>query len=113
MTPNKEMSRKTSNKDKVAVAVTSSKDKSNVLLMTCNPFALNQDKNGIKVRVFIDKGSQKSFITASTCKKLGLAISGEHPLSVGSFGSDRRKTYNFQNATVSLLGKNKEVVEIE
>ena len=100
MGPKKEMSGKTSDKDKVTestVAITSSKDKSNVLLMTCNPWALKHEsvKDGIKMRVFIDKGSQKSFITASACKKLGLPVSGKHPLSVGSFGSDQRKTYNF------------------
>ena len=74
-----------------------------VILQTCEAYIALPNGNTEKVRVFIDQGAQKSFITRNLAQKLNLQTRGYEVLSLGTFGTkNRQKPRQFQKAKITF-----------
>ena len=61
-----------------------------VLLQTAKAVVCNYDnEKRLKVRIFLDNDSQRSYILEEVYKKLGLKSLGKHCLSLNAFGSSK------------------------
>nr|CAD2208431.1 unnamed protein product [Meloidogyne enterolobii] len=80
------------------------------LLMTVEVMVSNPRKqeNKIPALVFLDPGSQRSFVSKRIAEKLELAPMGKEDYYLSSFGSEKPKKYESELVRIDLLGKNEE-----
>ena len=78
-----------------------------VLLQTAQTIAFNPDclSKTQRVRIVLDTGSQRSYITESARKSLALATVGEQSMLVTTFGSSQRKERTCEYVKVGLKMK--------
>ena len=101
---------------KETIPVTTSnvaKTKNHVLLQTARSRAYSADDHLVPVRVLLDSGSQRSYITNSLKAKLKLVPLGQERLALNTFGSTGCKRENCDIILVTLQGKRGEDVEIK
>ena len=64
-----------------------------------------KDNSSVSVRLILDSGSQRSYITESLAKGLQLTLDRTDKLSVVTFGSNKPKNINCKQGSLSLLLK--------
>ena len=76
-----------------------------MLLQTAQAFAFNPDAPQISrpVRIVLDCGSQRSYVTDRVRQELSLKSKGEQPLTIMTFGSKEEKTQNCELARIGLV----------
>ena len=84
--PNTEGENKSDTVSKTTIAVR--KSRANVLLQTACTFAYLVDEELVSVRVFLDNGSQRSYITNDLSAKLGLKPIKRERRTLNTFGSE-------------------------
>ena len=78
-----------------------SRSKGSVLLQTATPVATNEDQSkSTTVQILFDNGSQRSYITDSVRRKLGLKSANIETLNLNTFGDG---TYRQQRCEVVTL----------
>ena len=85
----------------------------NVLLQTAQAVVCNRD-NGkrLRVRILLDNGSQRSYISEEVYKKLGLKSLGKHCLNLNTFGSGKIARKHCEVVSLALETSSGEVVNI-
>ena len=78
-----------------------------VLLQTVQTLAFNPEvpQKSQQVRIVLDCGSQRSYVTERLMKELSLNAQGEQPLTIMTFGSKEEKSQICKSARVGLLHK--------
>lgn len=85
------------------------KDKKTILLQTARAVASNEDgSKKVGVRILLDSGSQRSYLTDSLKCKLSLPIAKKEKLYLNTFGSSQFKTQQCEIARVWLTKPSKE-----
>ena len=84
-----------------------------MLLQTAQAVVCNHD-NGkrLRVRILLDNGSQRSYISEDVCKKLGLKSLGKHCLNLNTFGSGKVARKHCEVVSLDLETSSGEVVNI-
>ena len=95
---------KARSESKIGKTVTAtSKGEVKVMLQTARAYAFGEDKSkGVMVNVFLDRGSQKNYITEQLAKKLSLNTENVEQLHVTTFGSERFEQKKCNVVTVNL-----------
>ena len=75
-----------------------------VLLQTAQALAFNPDAPQLsrQVRIVLDTGSQRSYVTERVTKELSLTAKGEQPMTIMTFGSTEERPQTCQFVTVGL-----------
>ena len=90
----------------------SSTRKREVLLQTATMFAFSHDDSElVPVRILLDSGSQRSYVTDQLKEKLGLNSLGTETLNLNTFGDDRVTKQRCDKVKIKLQAK-PETVEI-
>ena len=77
-----------------------------VLMQTATVTVRNtKDNSSVSVRLILDSGSQRSYITESLAKGLQLTLDRTDKLSVVTFGSNKPQNINCKQGSLSLLLK--------
>lgn len=85
------------------------KDKKTILLQTARAVASNEDgSKKISVRLLLDSGSQRSYLTESLKYKLSLPTAKKEKLYLNTFGSEHFKTQQCEIVRVWLTKPGKE-----
>lgn len=84
-----------------------------VLMQTANAIVKNtQDGSSLSVRLILDSGSQRSYVTESLAKGLKMAMHPTEKLTVVTFGSNRPKSIDCKQGSLNLLLKDGSVMPI-
>ena len=92
---------------------TVAKTRNNVLLQTARSKAYSADNQLVPVRVLLDSGSQRSYITNSLKAKLKLVPLRQERLALNTFGNTECKRENCDLIAVTLQGKMGEDIELQ
>ena len=85
-----------------------------VLMQTATVVVKNsQGNSSVSVRLILDSGSQRSYITESLAKGLKLTIDPTEKLSVVTFGSDKPKRIDYRPSKLELLLKDGSVKSLK
>lgn len=79
-----------------------------VLLQTASGFAVSSSEELVPVRVLLDNGSQRSYITLKLKNRLGLNTQKKEPVSLIVFGSQSFSKQQCDLVHVKLLGRSQE-----
>ena len=84
-----------------------------VVMQTATTTVKNpQDDSSVSVRLILDSGSQRSYITEKLAKGLNLSLNQTERLSVVTFGSDKPKRIECKSSELSLLLKDGSVLSL-
>ena len=87
---------------------------SHILMQTATVVVKNfQGDTSEKIRLILDSGSQRSYITESVAKGLKLPLDSTERLSVVTFGTDKPKKIDCKLSKVQLCLKDKKYYDIE
>ena len=89
-----------------------SRNKSCVLLQTAHTFAYTANEELIPVRVLMDNGSQRSYVSQRLRSRLGLATLRKEQLTLNTFGNERFSKREGDLIRVRLVGKQDGDVDI-
>ena len=89
---------------------TSTKGRCKVLLQTVATYAQGtNDSNPVPVRILLDSGSQRSYVTNALKEKLGLVPTKTETLNLNTFGDERFTKQRCDLVKLSLQGKDEEM----
>ena len=95
--------------DQHQVTTTATKSHHQVLLQTAVTYAKSLNGSSeIPVRVLLDSGSQRSYITSSLKRRLGLPTIKTETLNLNTFGDDNYTKQRCEVVQLSLKGKTRE-----
>ena len=95
--------------DREKVTTTATKSHHQVFLQTAVTYAKSSnDSSEIPVRVLLDSGSQRSYITSSLKRRLGLPTIKTETLNLNTFGDDNYTTQRCDMVQLSLKGKTRD-----
>ena len=84
--------------------------KCKVFLQTATTYAYSKEQNRlIPVRVLMDSGSQRSYVTESLRKRLGIVSETMEVLNLNTFGNDRFVKQKCNRVRLQLQGKSKDI----
>ena len=72
-----------------------------------------QDNSAVSIRLILDSGSQRSYITEKLAKGLKLPLDQTEKLSVVTFGSDKPKKIECRPSELSLILKDGSVMSLK
>ena len=94
-------------------ASASTKSKSRVLLQTARTIAFKEgEKVGIPIRILLDNGSQRTYITEDLQRKLGLKPSAKETVHLNTFGGEGFSKNICQVVKLELQGVNSERIQV-
>ena len=86
------------------------RSKCKVLLQTATAYAYSKGQDDlVPVRVLMDSGSQRSYVTQSLKERLGLEAEKTEVLNLNTFGDDRFVKQRCDRVSVRLQGKSKDI----
>ncbi|XP_077534550.1 uncharacterized protein LOC144146477 [Haemaphysalis longicornis] len=92
----------------VTTAPASSTCSSSVLLQTATVWASGDCGRPVLVRLLLDTGSQRTFVSSDLCRQLALPASGVEDLAVFTFGSSNRpRSYQCRKVAITLRSRYK------
>ena len=99
--------------ESTASASTSTKSKTRVLLQTAKTVAYKEgEKVGIPIRILLDNGSQRTYITEDLQRKLGLKPIAKETVHLNTFGGEGFSKNVCQVVKLKLKGINSERIEV-
>ena len=82
------------------------------MMKTCIAKAIGKNQQKIKLRVFVDEGSDRTFCTVKTQQRGQFQSLGRKILSVSTFGEEKGRTPEpYQQVKIPLVGINGETIE--
>ena len=98
-------------KPDTSMAMSSVKEKTNVLLQTATTYAYGEDKTKkVTVNILFDGGSQKSFISEELKRKLDLKSERTEVLNLNTFGSEKYVKKTSDRVKVNLVVQDEVIV---
>ena len=100
------------NTEETSTTQTAAYNQGTVLLQMASGFAVNSSNELVPVRVLLDSGSQRSYITLKLKNRLGLIVLKKESVSLNVFGSQSFSRQQCDLVKMKLLGRCQEGIEI-
>ena len=92
------------------IATTATRSKCKVFLQTATTYACSTNTTSVvPVRVLMDSGSQRSYVTESLKQKLGLVPDKTEVLNLNTFGDDKFRKQRCEQVRLRLQGQTKDI----
>lgn len=85
-----------------------------VLLQTAQALAFNPDIPQVsrKVRIVLDAGSQRSYVTEQAARDLSLCLDGEQPVTIMTFGSHEEQSQMCNHVRLSVMNRGSQTKQL-